>query len=366
MAVVDLSLPGHAYEIHVEAGALQTIGERVRAAVPSVKNGGRAALITDEGVEPYHGRAVAKAMQAQGLDTTVAVMPVSEKKKTLGTVNTLYSLLLEARLERGHPVVTLGGGICGDVGGFVAASYLRGVPFVQCPTSLLAMVDASVGGKTGVNMPQGKNLIGAFWQPDLVVADVSVLSTLPERELRCGLAECIKHGIIRDASLFDWIVEHAEQIAALETQTLIELVERNVRIKAAVVMADERERGERAHLNLGHTFAHAIEATAQFGGKYKHGEAVSIGTVAAATLAAAEGMCDASVVTRVREAFERVGLPVSGTLAPTAMLLKVMGHDKKVEGGRLRFVLPTKIGEVTIRDDIAPEAVAAAWDSVRA
>ncbi len=365
MAVVDLELPGHRYAIQVEAGVLETIGERIRAAVPSVKDGGRAALITDEGVEPHHGRAVAKAMQAQGLDTTVAVMPVSEKKKTLGTVNTLYTLLLDAKLERGHPVVTLGGGICGDVGGFVAATYLRGVPFVQCPTSLLAMVDASVGGKTGVNMPQGKNLIGSFWQPDLVVADVSVLSTLPERELRCGLAECIKHGVIRDASLFDWIVAHAEQIAALETPALVELVERNVRIKAAVVMADERERGERAHLNYGHTFAHAIEATSKFGGQYKHGEAVAIGMVAAATLAAELGMCDSSVVARVRDALTRVGLPTSGVLAPTAMLMKTMGHDKKVQAGRLRLVLPTKVGAVAIRDDVAPEAVAAAWESVR-
>ncbi len=365
MAIVDLELPGRRYAIHIEAGALETIGQRVREAVPSVRDGGRAALITDEGVEPYHARAVAKAMQAQGLDTTVAVMPVSEKKKTLGTVRTLYEVMLEARLERGHPVVTLGGGICGDVGGFVAATYLRGVPFVQCPTSLLAMVDASVGGKTGVNMPQGKNLIGAFWQPSLVVADVSVLSTLPARELRCGLAECIKHGVIRDAALFDWIIEHADRIAELDTPTLIELVQRNVAIKAAVVMADEREAGVRAHLNYGHTFAHAIEATTRFGGKYKHGEAVAIGMVAATVLAADLNLCDRALIERVRNAVECVGLPASGKLAPTAMLLKVMGHDKKVQAGRLRFVLPTRLGEVTMRDDIPAEAVAKAWDAAR-
>ncbi|MEM1445306.1 MAG: 3-dehydroquinate synthase [Planctomycetota bacterium] len=365
MGAVNLSLPGHAYDILVEAGGLARLGELVRAAVPSVSAGGRAALITDEGVEPYHGRAVAAAMQAQGLDTTVHVIPVSEKKKTLGTVNTLYTLLLESRHERGHPVVSLGGGICGDVTGFVAATYLRGVPFVQCPTSLLAMVDASVGGKTGVNMPQGKNLIGSFWQPDLVVADVDVLASLPERELRCGLAECLKHGVIRDAALFEWIVQHAERINALDRPTLIELVERNVRIKAAVVMADEREAGERAHLNFGHTFAHAIEATTQFGGKYKHGEAVSIGMVAAATLAAEVGLCDASVPQRIAAAVDRVGLPRAGALAPTPLLLKAMGHDKKVKSGKIRLVLPTTIGAVTIRDDIPVEQIATAWDAVR-
>ncbi|MEM1097831.1 MAG: 3-dehydroquinate synthase [Planctomycetota bacterium] len=365
MGIVNLSLPGHAYDIVVEAGALTGLGDLVRAAVPSVAGGGRASLITDEGVEPHHGRAVASAMQSQGLDTTVHVIPVSEKKKTLGTASSLYTLLLESKHERGHPIISLGGGICGDVSGFVAATYLRGVPFVQCPTSLLAMVDASVGGKTGVNMPQGKNLIGSFWQPDLVVADVDVLATLPERELKCGLAECLKHGVIRDASLFDWIVQHADHIAELDRPTLIALVERNVRIKADVVMADEREAGERAHLNFGHTFAHAIEATTQFGGKYKHGEAVSVGMVAAATLAAEEGMCDGSVPTRIAEAVQRVGLPGSGTLAPTPLLLKAMGHDKKVKAGKIRLVLPTKIGAVTIRDDIPVERIAAAWDAVR-
>ena len=367
MARVELALPGHSYDILVEPGLTDRLGELVRAAVPSVKDGGRAALITDEGVEPHHARRVAKAMQEQGLDTTVAVMPVSEKKKTLGTVATLYSVLLDAKLERGHPVVTLGGGICGDVGGFVAATYLRGVPFVQCPTSLLAMVDASVGGKTGVNMTHGKNLIGSFWQPDLVVADVRVLETLPPRELRCGLAECVKHGVIRDPALFDWIGCQAQDILKLDLPTLVELVRWNVQIKANVVIADERERGERAHLNLGHTFAHAIEATAQFGAQHKHGEAVAIGMVAAATLANDLGMCDASVIDRIVAALKAVELPTSGKdLAPTPLLMKVMAHDKKVQAGKLRFILPTRIGEVVIRDDVPAEKVAAAWDAVRA
>lgn len=363
MPKVELTFVDHRYEVTIEPGALARLGELVLEAIPSAR---RAILVTDEGVEPYHARPVAKAMEAGGVETTVAVIPVSEKKKTLGTVRNLYEIMLENKLERGHALVTLGGGICGDVAGFAAATYLRGIPFVQCPTSLLAMVDASVGGKTGVNVPQGKNLIGAFHQPSRVVIDTEVLKTLPERELRCGLAECIKHGVIRDEALFDWIEAKAADILALDEATLVELVHRNVQIKADVVMADEREAGERAHLNLGHTFAHAIEATAAFGTRYKHGEAVSLGMVAAASFAVARGMCGASVLERTIAACEAVGLPTSSKhLAPNAMLLKTMAMDKKVRDGRLRLVLPTRIGAVTIIDDATAEEVAGAWDALR-
>jgi 3-dehydroquinate synthase len=228
------------------------------------------------------------------------------------------------------------------------------------------MVDASVGGKTGVNVPQGKNLIGAFHQPHRVVIDPEVLKTLPERELRCGLAECLKHGVIRDESLFDWIIQHAPAILALEPNTLTQLIERNVRIKAAVVEADEREAGERAHLNFGHTFAHAIEATSKYGTTYKHGEAVALGMVAAAHLAARRGLCDGSVLPRIVTACQAVGLPTSAQkLAPTLLLLKTMLLDKKVRAGRLRLVLPTRIGQVVIVDDATGDEVGAAWDAVR-
>ncbi|MEL7087077.1 MAG: 3-dehydroquinate synthase family protein, partial [Planctomycetota bacterium] len=259
-----------------------------------------------------------------------------------------------------------------DVAGFAAATYLRGIPFVQCPTSLLAMVDASVGGKTGVNVPQGKNLIGAFHQPHRVVIDTDVLSTLPERELRCGLAECLKHGIIRPAEageppLFDWIIEHAPAILSLDPDTLVELVRRNVQIKADVVMADEKEAGERAHLNLGHTFAHAIEATARFGTPYKHGEAVSLGLIAAASFAVNRGLCDGSVLAQTIAGCAAVGLPTRAKhLAPDAILLKTMAMDKKVRGGKIRLVLPTAMGRVTIIDDATADEVAAAWATIRA
>ncbi|MEM7627010.1 MAG: 3-dehydroquinate synthase [Planctomycetota bacterium] len=363
MPAVELTLPHHRYEVTIAPGSLSRLAELVLEAVPTA---GRAILVTDEGVEPHYARSVAKTLEAGGIETVVAVIPVSEKKKTLGTVRTLYDIMLENKLERGHALITLGGGICGDVAGFAAATYLRGIPFVQCPTSLLAMVDASVGGKTGVNVPQGKNLIGAFHQPSRVVIDTDVLATLPERELRCGLAECLKHGLIRDASLFDWIIEHAPGILSLHPGTLVELVQRNVQIKANVVMADEREAGERAHLNLGHTFAHAIEATSRFGTAYKHGEAVSLGLVAAASFSVNRGLCDASVLERTISGCEAVGLPTKAEhLAPDAILLKTMAMDKKVKGGKIRLVLPTAVGQVTIIDDATTEEVAAAWAAVR-
>ncbi|MEM6459039.1 MAG: 3-dehydroquinate synthase [Planctomycetota bacterium] len=364
MPTVELELPHHRYDVLIEPGCLARLGELVKQAVPTAE---RAVLVTDEGVEPHHARPAAKAMEAAGIDTVVAVIPVSEKKKTLGTVRTLYDIMLGNRLERGHPVVTLGGGICGDVAGFAAATYLRGVPVVQCPTSLLAMVDASVGGKTGVNVPQGKNLVGAFHQPARVVIDPRVLATLTDRELRCGLAECLKHGVIRDPRKFDWLIEHADAILARAEATLVELIERNVRIKAAVVGADEREAGPRAHLNYGHTFAHAIEATSRFGTTYKHGEAVALGMVAAGVFAVGRRLCDPTVLDRVVAGCTAVGLPTSAKhLAPNTLLLKAMALDKKVKGGRLRLVLPTEIGSVTIVDDAKPEEVAAAWDAIRA
>ncbi|MEE9404119.1 MAG: 3-dehydroquinate synthase [Algisphaera sp.] len=363
MATIDLKLPHHAYTVHVEPGSLTRLAELVRGAVPSAD---RVVLVTDEGVEPHHGRDVARALQAGGIDTAVAVIPVSEKKKTLGTVRNLYEIFLENKLERGHAVVTLGGGICCDVAGFAAATYLRGVAVVQCPTTLLAMVDASVGGKTGVNVPQGKNLIGAFHQPAAVVIDPHVLGTLPVRELRCGLAECLKHGVIRDEALFDWIGDQAPAILALDEDVLVELIGRNVQIKAHVVEADEKEAGERAHLNFGHTFAHAIEATAAFGTKFKHGEAVAIGMVAAARFAEMRGMCDVAVGDRIAVALEAVGLPTgSKELASDAVLLKAMAMDKKVQGGKVRLVLPTKMGAVEIVGDATADEVVAAWGAVR-
>jgi len=249
--------------------------------------------------------------------------------------------------------------------GFAAATYLRGVPFVQCPTTLLAMVDSSVGGKTGVNVPQGKNLIGAFHQPVGVVVDPTVLASLPARELRCGLAECIKHGVIRDAELFAFIRDHLDAILGAEAETLVELVRRNVEIKAAVVMQDEREQGVRAHLNFGHTFAHAIEATAGYG-EILHGEAVGLGMLAATRAAVEMRLCDADLLDALRALLESVGLPTRVALPDDAALGEAMKLDKKVTADRVRFVLPEGMGRVVVRDDVPAACVRAGWREIRA
>ncbi|MFN3167022.1 MAG: 3-dehydroquinate synthase [Phycisphaeraceae bacterium] len=395
MPTVPLTIPGkdHAYSIVIEPGALDALGEKLAEVAPHAK----AAVIVDENIEPSHGRVAVRSIKRAGYDVTVGVMPASEKLKSLGTVRSLLDVLLDAKLERRSPVVAVGGGIVGDTAGYVAASYLRGVPFVQVPTTLLSMVDASVGGKVGVNVPQGKNLVGAFHQPSLVLIDTDVLKTLPDRDLRCGLAECVKHGVIRDPDLFAWIESNVDRVLNLESEALVELVRRNVEIKASVVMEDEKEQGVRAHLNFGHTFAHAIEASPAheaathksprkrfappprfetpnpaadihaYTGPYAHGEAVSLGMVAATSLAVAQGRCDGALLDRLVALLERIGLPTSSdNLADTDLLMGVMQADKKVKDGRVRLVLPDRLGAVSIVDDTPSDAIAAAWDAIRA
>ncbi len=367
MPTVDLVLPHHRYAIEIGSGLLPSLGERVRAVSPHRLAG----LIVDEGIVETHGGAAEGSLRQAGYGVHRATMPRGEGRKTLDTVAGLYDALFRGGLERRSPVIALGGGITGDVAGYVAATFLRGVPFVQCPTTLLAMVDSSVGGKVGVNVPQGKNLVGAFYQPHAVVIDVDTLATLPARELRCGLAECIKHGVIRDPALFDWIEANLDAIFALDRPTLVELVERNVRIKAAVVMEDEKEQGVRAHLNFGHTFAHAIEAAmlphdgSSDSGPYLHGEAVSLGMVAATRLAAALSLCDADLCDRLVALLGRVGLPTSAPdLPPPEAMVNWMRHDKKVRDAKIRLVLPVRMGEVTLDDSVSEAALAESWASL--
>ena len=361
MPTVELTLPHAAYSIRIDPHLLKRLGEFARGVAPHAV----AALLADANVYERFGAVAEQALRTAGYDVVAHVVAPGEERKTLDTVRRLYDVLLAARLERTSPVIALSGGVVGDVVGFVAASYLRGVPFIQCPTTLVAMVDASVGGKVGVNLPQGKNLVGSFYQPKLVVIDTETLRTLPPRQLRCGLAECVKHGMIRDADLVTWLERHLDGIRALESDVLVELVARNVRIKAAVVMADEKEAGERAHLNFGHTFAHAIETTTGYG-RYHHGEAVALGMIAAANLAANVGRCGADVPTRLIRLLKRIGLPtIAGDLPPTDELTAAMQLDKKVAAGRLRLVLPERVGAVAIVDDTPPAALAAAWESLR-
>lgn len=361
---VQMTLPHHVYPIHIGHGLLDRLGSLCRPIAPH----GRAALIADGNVPAKWIDQAAASLKASGYDLLTHQAKTGEENKTLDHVRELYDLLLNARLERKSPVIALGGGVTGDTVGFVAATYLRGVPFVQCPTTLLSMVDASVGGKVGVDVPQGKNLIGAFHQPSLVVADVATLSTLPVRQLRCGLAECVKHAIIRDASLLDWIRQNAQAILSLDMAVLEELVTRNVAIKAAVVMADEKETGQRAHLNFGHTFGHAIESCTGFGrdDAWQHGEAVALGMVAATRLAVDRSLCALEVLNRLVDLLTLLGLPThTANLPAQDQLLQAMLMDKKVADGRIRLVLPTGIGQVTIDDRSSPAEIARAWQFVQ-
>lgn len=362
MPIVTVRLPHHRYEIHIAAGTLSRLGALVRQVAPAI----RAAVLADASVAAHYAPVVTRSLQEAGYQVIQATVPSGEDHKNLDTVRRLYDVLLEGRLERRCPVMALGGGVTGDIVGFVAATFLRGVPFVQCPTTLLAMVDASVGGKVGVNVPQGKNLIGAFYQPVLVAIDTDTLSTLPERELRCGLAECVKHAVIRDAGRFEWLEQNLPAIQKLTPPVLVELVQWNVEIKAAVVMADEKESGVRAHLNFGHTFAHAIESTTGYG-VYHHGEAVALGMVAATKLAADLGRCEARLVQRLENLLQWIGLPVRASgLPPTEQLMEAMQMDKKVAGGKVRLILPDALGQVSIVSDVPAAALAAAWDYLRA
>ncbi len=360
MARVPIELPHHRYEVVIEPGALARLGELVHAVAPHAD----CALLGDEAVFAHYEKTARGSLERAGYRVVARGVTLGEANKHLDTVRGLYDVLLDERLERKAPVVALGGGVAGDTVGFVAATYLRGVPFVQVPTTLLAMVDSSVGGKTGVNVPQGKNLVGAFHQPSVVVADTDVLATLSDRELRCGLAECVKHAVIRDASLLDFIESNAAGLLAREPELLVELVRRNVEIKAAVVALDEREAGVRAHLNFGHTFGHAIEVTTGYG-VLLHGEAVALGMCAAARAGAEMGLCGAEVGERIEATLAALGLATKGELADDATLGAAMKLDKKVQGAKVRFVLPTGVGGVEIRDDVTDAAIASAWARIR-
>lgn len=360
MPTVSVQLPHHSYDIVIEPGRLDSLGAITAQRSPHA----RCALISDSNVGPIHGPRAFESLKAAGYSPVATHVPAGESHKNLETVRKLYATILDARLERLSPVVALGGGVIGDTVGFVASTYLRGVPFVQCPTTLLAMVDSSVGGKVGVNVPQGKNLIGSFYHPTVVVVDPLVLQTLPPRELRCGLAECVKHGVIRDETLFEFIRENHAKIQAIKPGTITELVQRNVAIKAAIVMEDEKETGVRAHLNFGHTFAHAIEATAGYG-RIEHGEAVALGMVAATHLAVESGLCKAPLRDRIVGLLNTIGLPTRAELPEIDVLMQAMALDKKVKDGKLRFVLPLRMGEVAVTSDVGPGLVREAWAIVR-
>jgi 3-dehydroquinate synthase len=356
---VPVNIPGASYNIEIRPGLLREIGNQISTLTRSRK----VCIVTDSLVGPLYVHVVEEGLRESAFTVISAHIPTGEDHKTFASIDAIYEQLLPARLDRQTPIIALGGGVIGDMTGFVAATILRGVPFIQVPTTLLAMVDASVGGKTGINHRVGKNLIGAFHQPIAVLIDPEVLKTLPARELKGGLAECIKHDIIRDVEGFARLEHSIERAIALDIPYLTDLVAHNVAIKAAVVAADPFEKAERAHLNFGHTFGHAFENVTNYA--ISHGEAVAIGMVAASRLAQNLGMLDKSSVGRIINLIGRAGLPISGAPADTIALLESMKFDKKVHGGKLRLILPDRIGHVLMRDDVPIDAVRDAIQSVQ-
>jgi 3-dehydroquinate synthase len=359
MATVSVNTPGAAYDVRVERGLLDLVGERLRALV----NTPRAAVVTDTHVAPLYLERMRRSLTAAGVENFDLIIPAGEQHKTLDTVELIYDRLLAERIDRATPIVALGGGVVGDVAGLAAATVLRGVPLVQVPTTLLAMVDASVGGKSGVNHARGKNLIGAFHQPRAVFIDPQVLASLPTSELQNGLAECIKHELIRDAEGFGRLEQNIDRALALDMHYLADLIAHNVAIKARVVEADPLERGERAHLNFGHTFAHAIESLTSY--DIAHGRAVGLGIVAATFLSMRLGMLQETEWGRIQSLVSRAGLHTSGTQAPADKLMRAMRGDKKVQSGRLRFVLLDGIGRAVVRDDVPEDLVRDALNMIR-
>jgi len=355
MPEVKVDLGSRSYPILIDRGLMARLGQLLTQYCPNVK---RVLVITDTNVAPHYLGRVRNSLEQAGLVVGVAKVPAGESSKSLAQAYSLYSACVRAGLERSSAVVALGGGVVGDLAGFVAATYLRGIPFVQVPTTLLAQVDSSVGGKTAVDLPEGKNLVGAFHQPTLVVADLEALATLPRRELLSGLAEVVKHGVIRDAGFLRFLESHVEEILALNHSVLGLVVESNCRIKAEVVAADEREGGLRAILNFGHTVGHAVEAAMGYG-SILHGEAVAIGMVAATRIAREVKILEEpDLETRLLNLLTRLGLPVNlpMRLMPDA-LTPMMMRDKKVKNGRIRWVLPVRAGEVTISSEVPHEIV---------
>lgn len=343
MRKVTVPLGSRSYSILVDAPLLQSLGRRCR----ELGLGTRCAVLSDANVAPRFGHLAVTSLREAGFETALVTLPAGEQAKRLSVVGKCYDALAAHRLERKSFVVALGGGVTGDLAGFVAASYLRGIAFVQVPTTLLAQVDSSVGGKVGINLPAGKNLVGAFHQPRLVLCDLDTLGTLPDREYRAGLAEVIKYGIIYDAGLFRRLERDLDRLLARDPRVLGPVIARCCEIKADVVGQDETESGLRAILNFGHTLGHAIEAITAYG-QYLHGEAISVGQVAAAQLSHRLAGLPAPDVTRIHNLFRRAGLPVSGrfTGARRRRLLEAMRLDKKVAGGEIRFVLAERIGKV--------------------
>lgn len=341
---VPIRLGERSYEIQIGQRTLAHAGEWITARAPF----SHAVVITDNNVLEPHAVSVVESLERAGVRVSEAVVPSGESSKSVAHADELWRLLLEFRADRKSVIVAVGGGVIGDLAGFVAATFARGLPFVQIPTTLLAAVDSSVGGKVGVNLPGAKNMVGAFWQPRGVLIDTDSLATLPDREYRSGLAEVVKYGVILDATFFEFLEGHVAEILRRDPQVLRDVIARCCRLKADIVEQDEREEtGLRSVLNYGHTFGHAVEAVAGYG-EFLHGEAVAVGMICASRLAELLGRIDAELTARQRQLLTALGLPIDLPDLPLDELLAAMQRDKKVELGRLRFVLPSRLGHVEL------------------
>jgi 3-dehydroquinate synthase len=360
---VPISLGSRSYDIAIGPGLLSDAGTHLRGVLVRP----RVFIVSDDVVAALHLATLEQALVAAGIAHDAHIVPAGEASKSFAKIDELVDAMLAARIERSTTVLALGGGVVGDLAGFAAAIVLRGIDFVQIPTTLLSQVDSSVGGKTGINTGRGKNLVGAFHQPRLVLADIDLLATLPLRELRAGYSEIAKIGLVGDADFFAWLEANGRAVLAREPAALTRAIATACRAKAAIVAEDEREAGRRALLNLGHTFGHALEAEAGYGGGLLHGEAVAIGMILAFRLSALLGFCPPEDAARVAHHLAAIGLPTNPTVLPgqawdPARLLAHMRHDKKVRDGHLTFVLARHIGEAFIANDVPIDAVAAILD----
>lgn len=347
MNAVRVELSERSYEIAIDTGNLSDIGKFVadRCALK------HAVVLADANVAP-HAEQVCESLAAIGARVDCLTIPPGESSKSIAEATQLWQALLDLKTDRKSVVIAVGGGVVGDLAGFIAATFARGLAFIQVPTTLLAQVDSSVGGKVGINLPAAKNIVGAFWQPRGVLIDIATLATLPDREFRSGLAEVVKYGVILDAAFFAWLEAHASKVVGRDPKSLEHVVARCCELKAQVVSADEREEtGGRAVLNYGHTFGHAIETVSGYG-QFLHGEAVSLGMCQAARLAQLLGRVDADFCRRQYELLVALGLPIAAPNLPADELLAAMQRDKKTEHGKLRFVLPTRLGHVELVEGV--------------
>ncbi len=354
---IEVALARQSYEVLIEPELLVRAGRLIRPFLrrPLV------AVVTDETVADLHGGRLRQAFAEAGVSVQEVILPPGEETKSYEGLQRLCEALLSLGLERSDLIVAFGGGVIGDLAGFAASILKRGVDFIQIPTTLLAQVDSSVGGKTAIDSPQGKNLIGAFHQPRLVLADIDLLSTLPERQRRCGWAEVLKYGLLGDAVFFSWLESNGTAALGGDVGALTRAVSRSVEMKAAIVAADERESGQRALLNLGHTFGHALEAATGFGSNLLHGEAVAVGCALAFRFSAQLGLCPPAAAARAAHALSRAGLPTSlaeaGGPFSASRLLQAMEQDKKAEAGALTFVLAREVGAAFVARNVDREAL---------